>query len=148
MLVAGIGSPQQPDAVGWHLVDRIVDRFRGTASFSKPRVPMDLLELLPGQDALLVIDACRAGCTAGDVTRVEWPDSRLLDARDYSTHGWGLVATLRLSEEMDILPQRTTLILVEVGDDDDQTGLQGALARGEQAVVDLLTHEGLCECHA
>lgn len=115
-LIAGMGSSQEADSIGWRVIDALRSSTQRTnATITKLGDPSQLLAELPKHDRLMVIDACRSGVAVGTVHQIVWPDPRLLSSDTSSTHGLGLIATLQLAEKLGYLPKETTLLLIEIG---------------------------------
>jgi hydrogenase maturation protease len=72
-----------------------------------------LLDHLEGCETLLVVDACRSGAPAGTIHRVAWPDPRLQELDNVSSHGLGVRRALELAAALGRLPPQVVLIGVE-----------------------------------
>ncbi|MEM8863915.1 MAG: hydrogenase maturation protease [Planctomycetota bacterium] len=115
MLIAGIGSCQGIDSLGWRVIDELAEQGAAGITLLKASQPADLFDELLGQDSLLVVDACQSGASFGTLHRLTWPDDRLRMTKATSSHGIDVEATLQLAAELGILPARTALLLAEIG---------------------------------
>lgn len=95
---------------------------------------LGLLDLLHGQDLLLVVDACILGGPAGEV-RVVTPDLEAPLGRESSVHQIGPLEVLTLCSRLtpEALPKRTRLVLVEC----DSLSEEEEQAACEQAIHEL-----------
>ena len=104
-LVVGIGSPHGDDQAGWLVVDRLLNRWRGTSiDVRKASSPMQLLNWLDGKEKLIVCDACRGPGSPGEVSRYDWPDHALMEVTWSGTHDLPLPAVLELGQRLGKLP--------------------------------------------
>jgi hydrogenase maturation protease len=105
--VIGIGqSMRGDDAAGLEAV-RLWQRIHASTA-ERPEVQvamveepvLELVDLLDGMDAAILVDAVCSGATAGTLHHIE--SDRLSDFQDESasTHGWGIARVLRLCKAM------------------------------------------------
>jgi len=88
--------------------------------------PMDLPELLRGEDAAIVVDAARAGAPAGTLHRFEVSESGIpAGLRGCSTHALGVGDALEVCRAVGKLPAR----IVVMGIEGAQFGLGDDLSR-------------------
>jgi hydrogenase maturation protease len=96
------------------LVERLKDRNDVDAMVAAIGEPSQLLDYVDGCDRLIVVDACESGASAGEVTRLAWPDPRIAARRAYSTHGFGVAQMLGLVEQLGRLPREVILFGIEM----------------------------------
>jgi hydrogenase maturation protease len=63
---------------------------------------------------LIVIDGCR-GAQIGTITRLQWPDPRIRQHHNHSTHGVGLCNALQLAEQLGRIPPDVEILGIEIG---------------------------------
>ena len=80
--------------------------------------PTKLCDALDGCHKLVIVDACRGVCQVGAVTRLKWPDPRIVKRHSHSSHGVGVSDALRLAEQLGRLPLDVVIYGIEVGDCD------------------------------
>ncbi len=113
--IIGIGSPHGDDAVGWRAVERLVGQLPHDVRPIAIGEPLQMLQYLTGYGRLWIIDACRSGRLVGSVSRVIWPDERLIGQPRASTHAMSLPDTLRLAEALGTLPDSVVIYAIEIG---------------------------------
>jgi hydrogenase maturation protease len=115
IVVAGFGSPHGDDQAGWQVVALLEQRRDVPARLAKVVEGTQIIDLLNGCVRLLVIDACRSGSRLGDITRFEWPDPRVMQYHNQSTHGIGLCNGLQLADRLGRLPPLVEVFGIEIG---------------------------------
>jgi hydrogenase maturation protease len=111
-LFVGVGSPNGDDIVGWE-VARCLERNRRCPFVIKiTESPIGILDWIEAYDGLVVIDAFQ-GEQVGRLWRWEWSDRQWSQHRWSGTHDFGLVPTLHLAEQLNWLPQQTTIWGIE-----------------------------------
>ncbi|WP_097462000.1 hydrogenase maturation protease [Mangrovitalea sediminis] len=121
--VIGVGSPSGDDQVGWHVVRSLAHQpLPSTVTLLElDRPGASLLRYLEGMDAVVLVDALRAGFEAGSVLSLTREDL-LTESRIWSSHQLGVAEALALGEALDLLPTRLALIGIEA--DPSQTSLK------------------------
>ena len=114
-VVAGIGSPHGDDQVGWRLAAALKHRPHVPARVVTVCESTQLLDALPGCRRLIVVDACQSDGVVGSVTRLRWPDPRIAERHNHSTHGVNVCGALRLAEQLGRLPPIVDIFGIEVG---------------------------------
>jgi hydrogenase maturation protease len=106
--VAGLGSLAGDDQAGWRVIERLTQR-QAAGELPADRIrlvrlgpPAELLDLLPVQRRLVVVDACRGAVAPGQWARFRWPAPFL--AETIGGHHLPLVAALELAEALGLLP--------------------------------------------
>lgn len=118
-LVVGLGSPDRgDDAVGPEVAARVGALGLPGVDVIVHEDPTALVDLMPGIDQLVVVDAMRSGRPPGTVAVLETGAGRPpLDARVGSsaagTHGIGLAAAIELARALERLPGRIVVVAVE-----------------------------------
>lgn len=118
--IIGIGSPFGDDRIGWAAIDAIdhsgmlgdfpagvVETFR----CSQPAT--DLLPLLAGAGAALLIDATYGDAVAGTVRKIDVGELRA-EPGNISSHGLGVAESLALGRSLGMLPAALTIYGVEI----------------------------------
>jgi len=140
--VVGVGnSHASDDGIGPEIVRRLRSDFAAssdTVEFVTLRqAGTDLLDVMDGCDALILVDAVSSGAPAGTIHREEW-QPEVLDARGIeraSSHGLGVREMLELAAALNRLPARVILWGVEIASTQPEEGLTPAVAEAVPAVV-------------
>jgi len=112
--VVAIGSPHGDDQAGWRIAERFRDRGNVNAGVVALSDASQLLESIDKCDRLIVVDACCGSGKPGTVTRLEWPDERIVERHSHSTHGIGVADVLQLAESLDRLPREVLIFGIEL----------------------------------
>jgi hydrogenase maturation protease len=115
-VVAGVGSPFGDDQAGWRLIEMLERRANVPARLIRIDEATKLLDTLDSCHKLIIVDACRGVGTLGAITRLKWPDPRIIKRHGHSTHGVGVSDALRLAEQLGRLPSEVVIYGIEVGD--------------------------------
>lgn len=111
-----IGSPFGADRLGWEaarLLEKHLDPGLATVS-AHDRPGMQLLALMRGAAAVILVDAVKSGAAPGTLHRLEGTALRTALARHTSTHGFGLAEALALADQIGELPPQLVLWGVEI----------------------------------
>jgi hydrogenase maturation protease len=111
--IIAVGSPHGDDQIGWRVVERLQRKFWPSIHATAVSEPVRVLDHLGGCETLLLVDACRSGAPAGAIHRLVWPDPRLREPDNASTHGFGVARVLELAAALGCLPPQVVLIGVE-----------------------------------
>jgi len=114
IVVAGFGSPHGDDQAGWQVVASLARQAHQAARFASIREGTQLLGELECCRKLILVDACRSGGQVGTITRFYWPDERVRQHHNHSTHGVGLCRALELAERLGRLPREVEVFGVEI----------------------------------
>ena len=113
--VLGIGSPAGDDQAGWLVVDAL--QGYGIEASKLDRPGANLVSLLAGVEHGILVDAMHGDGVPGQIRRFERGDWR-----DYghglSSHGFGVLDALALTEALGSLPPRLDLYGIEIGSAD------------------------------
>jgi len=113
--VIGLGSPHGDDAVGLAVADRLAgERLPsgvGVCACTRPGV--DLLDLLEGAAAAVLVDGMRGGSTPGSVYEID--PAALAPGGAVSSHGLGVAEALALGRALGRLPARLHVVGIEIG---------------------------------
>lgn len=122
--VFGIGSAQGADRVGWQVLDRLLDqRHCDAARLHRLETPLDLLGFAAAMgideratQTWVLVDACLGECV-GKIHCWRWPavPESASPSGGVSSHGIGLIDTLRLGQELGILPELVWIYGIEIG---------------------------------
>jgi hydrogenase maturation protease len=139
-VIAGFGSPHGDDQAGWQVVDLLASRSELPAAAVKINVGTELLDELDGCSKLIVVDACRGSQQIGAITHLEWPDPRIRQFHNHSTHGVGLCNALELAEKLKLLPPSIEIFGIETGShlplDDVRPEVMQGVTELEQIIFD------------
>lgn len=114
ILVAGFGSPHGDDQAGWKVIDKLARSPDLSARILLIREGTQLIGALDDIHKLIVIDACRSGGRIGTITRYRWPDQRIQQRHNHSTHGIGLCHALELADKLGLTPPDTEIFGIEI----------------------------------
>jgi hydrogenase maturation protease len=134
IVVACVGSPHGDDQAAWRLAEMLHEHADETTRVITVYDPTEIVDQLQGCRKLIVIDACRSGGEVGHVTRLRWPNRRIVQRHSRSTHGIGVSQALRLAERLGRLPLVVEIFGIEVADCFPGNEISLAVM---QAVVDL-----------
>jgi hydrogenase maturation protease len=138
--VVGCGNAQAgDDSVGLEIVRRL--RERGDCAcelLERPQAGLELMDVLRDTGRVLFIDAVSSGAAPGTLHLVPLPSAsvvpRALNA--ISSHGWGLVETLRLMAALHYRLPRLALLGVEIESVQPGAARSAAVESGVQMVVE------------
>ena len=111
-LVIAVGTEHGEDAAALRVLDHLAASGVRTAATASPGT--DLLPLLRGEEAAVIVDAIRTGAIPGTLRVLGRDELALFDA-PISSHGLGVGETLALGDAMGELPPRLELVGVEAG---------------------------------
>lgn len=118
LLVVGCGGPfAADDNVGLEIVHRLQARGGCGCEFLElAGGALRLLDFFDKADIILIVDAVQSGAPAGTVHLLPLPSHEALPRAmgRVSSHGWGLVETLRLSRSLGLRVPRLMLLGVEL----------------------------------
>jgi hydrogenase maturation protease len=142
--VAGFGSPHGDDQAGWQVVASLQRRTDLPARLVKITEGTQLIDELGGCRRLIVVDACRGGPQIGAITRFEWPDPRIRQYHNHSTHGVGLCNALQLAERLGRMPPDVEIFGIEIGSYRPLDEISADVAQSVAELVEIISAE-LCE---
>jgi hydrogenase maturation protease len=112
--VLGIGSPSGDDQAGWIFVEALGSRLPAvTRVAGLDRPGSTLISILQEADRVVLVDAMQGGGRPGAIRHLindEWASHR----GGLSSHGLGLLDSLRLARELGCLPGRLDLYGIEI----------------------------------
>jgi hydrogenase maturation protease len=138
VVVAGFGSPHGDDQAGWHVVELLKRRPNLPARLVTIVEGTQLIDVLPRCRRLIVADACRSGPAIGTVSRFAWPDPRVRQYHNHSTHGVGLCNALELAEQLGYMPPEVEVFGIEIGDVRPLDGMTAEVARAVAALEEVI----------
>lgn len=122
--IIGIGSPFGDDCIGWETIGAIEEsgmmaRFpAGQVAAYRCRQPAtDLLPLLSGARAALLVDGMESGAEPGTLRRIDASELQA-DPGKISSHGMGVPEGLALARALGMLPGTMVIYGVEIEDAD------------------------------
>ncbi len=127
--IIGIGSPFGDDGVGWLAIEAIehsgmLNRFRAgaVATFRCSQPATDLLSMLAGATAALLIDGMKSGAPPGVLRKID-PGELRAEAEKLSSHGLSVAENLALARVLGMLPEKLMIYGIEIGDAGGEPGL-------------------------
>ena len=115
-LIVGFGSHHGDDAIGWRVIERLVERHLSNCTLRRARVPLDLLDWLGDIDRLILCDAVIDPQGCGEVTKHAWPAATFARCPSSGSHDLGLTKVLELASTLNRLPAHVTLWTIAVKD--------------------------------
>ena len=119
VVVIGLGQElRADDAVGLEVVRRWQQQYPQTAASSLLRVEisslpgLQLLDLLEGADAAILVDALQSGRPPGTILHLDH-DALAASETSPSAHGWGVAETLALAEQLGTSLPEIILLAIE-----------------------------------
>lgn len=118
--IVGIGSPFGQDQLGWQAVEalfaadllqRYSDGFVSLHQCDRPGT--HLLNVIRGADGVVIIDALQSGAAPGTLRYLE-PQAFASEADRFSSHGFGVGATLELGQALGELPEYVRILAIEM----------------------------------
>ena len=118
-MVIGLGNPVRGDDIAGRLVARLLREMRH-AEVTVAELDGDAASLVPmlrAEDAVWLVDAARAGRSAGTIYRLDCAAGDALPpSASASSHGLGVAEALALARALGSLPRRCVLYAIEGGD--------------------------------
>jgi hydrogenase maturation protease len=137
-VVIGLGNRDRgDDAVGLAVADRLATHVVPADVLAWERPELDLLDVLPRYDRVVVVDAVRSGAAPGTVHE---DPTVLKDPTGLGSHGFGLAAVLELADALGRTAPRVHLLLVEIGPVEHGRALTPAVRAAADDVLDRLLH--------
>jgi hydrogenase maturation protease len=120
LAIIGIGNVLAgDDGAGVELVRRLEARNRGETRyfFTSVQGGVDLLEIFPHADIVLIADAVQSGAPPGTIRLLPLPSPHVIPRSQatLSNHGWGLSETLELAAALRQAVPPLWLLGIEVG---------------------------------
>ncbi len=116
--IIGIGSPFGDDAAGLEAARRLAAAPPpGTEIIAADRPGSDLIDLLDGAEAAILIDAVRSGSAPGTLHDLDLRDLPASGGRLASSHDLGVADAVRLAATLGKAPQRGRLLGIEIPPD-------------------------------
>ena len=122
--IIGVGSPFGADCLGWFAVDRLEcsdlrNRFPDLRLdfHQSDRPGVRLLEQVRAVDAAIIIDAMQTGSAPGTLRTFTPGQLKNQTPELFSSHGFGVAATIALGASLGEIPRHLHIIGVEMGSD-------------------------------
>ncbi|MDG6225790.1 MAG: hydrogenase maturation protease [Candidatus Thermoplasmatota archaeon] len=115
--VIGIGNPLMgDDGIGPRLIEELKLLGTGVELIDIGTGGMQLVHVLAGYDAVLLIDAADMGVDPGEF-RVLSPENAVSvkECRSYSLHDWDIMRSIEISNEIGEAPQRILILAIQPG---------------------------------
>ncbi|MGE0707630.1 MAG: hydrogenase maturation protease [Planctomycetota bacterium] len=142
--VIGVGNRLRgDDAAGLLAIDRLRELApAGVLLETLSGAPLELARCWSGEDAVVILDAMRAGRPPGTIARFDALAGPLpADAFALSTHHLGVAQAVELARALDALPRRLIVLGVEGAD----FSAGAALSPDVAAALDELVQRALAE---
>ena len=130
--IIGIGNPMMSDdGIGPRLVAELEGSVPGVDLIDMGTGGMQLVHVLAGYDAVLIIDSADMGLSPGEF-RVFSPDHvvSFKETRAYSLHDWDLMRSIEISRQLGEAPARILILAVQPGSLAMREGLSPEVGRG------------------
>jgi len=142
--IIGVGNLfRADDAVGLLAARRLKGLVQSRAEVIEAELAgLDVLDLMSGTSAVILIDAARSGRPSGTIHRLEASADPIPgDLFPHSTHVLNAVDAIEMGRTLGLLPPRVVLFGVEVGDTTAGNALSPAVAQALGQVVEQVLHE-------
>jgi hydrogenase maturation protease len=142
--IIGVGNLfRADDAVGLLAAQRLKGLVQDRAEVIEAELAgFDVLDLLSGTPAVILIDAARSGQPSGTIHRLDASaDPVSGDLFPHSTHVLNAVDAIEMGRTLGFLPSRVILYGVEVGDTTAGNALSPAVAEALDQVVEQVLRE-------
>lgn len=127
------------DGAGVEVVERLSEarQLTGCQLCSLASDGVDLLEMFPAADVILFVDAVTSGAPAGTLHLVPLLSGEVVPRAisSLSSHGWGIVETLKLARALGRPIPRVMLLGVEIGEVTPGAPRSPAVKRGLALIV-------------
>lgn len=139
-LLIAIGNPfRRDDGAGPAVADKLSGQ-PGLEIVVLPGEGTELIEAWNGRTRVMVVDAMRAGGTAGEIRRFDGlSDDLPPDAFASLSHRFGLTQAVELARLLDRLPGTLTIFGIEAEDFGQGPGLTPAVAAGADRLAAEIT---------
>jgi len=138
VLIVGFGSYQADDQVGWMVLDQLqeLDTIPSGVSFLKINGnAMAWLSQINSDTQLIFVDAVRSEKSAGFIHCMELSADMPLPQSAFSSHGLGLVESLKLAYSLDLLDAPIVFYGVESDEDNPLVSISQSVL---EAIPDVL----------
>ncbi len=120
LLVLGCGNPLAgDDSAGAEVVRRLSSIPNQNCDFLVVLFPgVELLDVLVGAEAVLIVDAVASGAAPGTLHLIPWP-AQSIEPRavsSLSSHGWGPIETLKLAVALGKTLPPVMILGIEIGE--------------------------------
>lgn len=142
--IIGLGNLfRGDDAAGLLAARRLKDLVGDRAEVIEAELAgLDVLDLMAGAPAVILIDAARSGRPAGTIHRLDASAGPISgDLFPHSTHVLNAVDAIELGRTLGLLPLRVIVYGVEVGDTTAGSALSPAVAGALDQVVERVLRE-------
>jgi hydrogenase maturation protease len=136
VLIIGIGSPFADDAAGLEAARRLesAELPAGARVIVADRPGVDLIDMLDGVEAVILIDAVRSGGRPGEVHDLNLAEISALAPHLVSSHGLGLGEAIELARRLGRMPACGRVLGIEVSE--HVTTIEQPLSEPISAAVD------------
>jgi hydrogenase maturation protease len=113
--IIGIGNPtMSDDGIGPRLISELEGSVPGVDLIDMGTGGMQLVHVLAGYDAVLIIDSADMGLAPGE-SRIFSPDDvvSFKETRAYSLHDWDLMRSIEISRQLGEAPTRILILAVQ-----------------------------------
>ena len=132
--VIGIGTEHRgDDAAGLEVARRL----RNVGAVSCGTGSLDMIDLWEGYDEVVIVDAMKSGSAPGTVARFDGLRDQLPRPPVATTHAFGTGEAVELGRILDRLPDKMTLIAIEV----DRVDIGAPISQEVAAAIDQIVEE-------
>lgn len=138
--VIGIGNPMMSDdGIGPRLVAEHEGSVPGVDLIDMGTGGMQLVHVLAGYDAVLIIDSVDMGLSPGE-SRVFSPDDvvSFKETRAYSLHDWDLMRSIEISRQLGEAPAKILILAIQPGCLEMREGLSAVVEGGIPGYVEAI----------
>lgn len=135
-LILGLGSPHGDDQAGWLVVDYL--RARGVANARKVADGIEVLLAMQNATDVVIVDASMPANRPGILRWFKWPAQDPTASNPVSTHGLGLVDSLRMADALGESPREVTIVTIEAASVAPASNVSNVVARAVGELADLL----------
>jgi hydrogenase maturation protease len=134
-VVLGVGSPHGDDRLGWLALEMIRQRLPVPAVTHRVGGALDLLDYIEGHDDAFIIDALAPAGAPGAIRVFSWPCPEAGLPSLVSSHGLGVIESLRLAETLGKLPRHVRLYTIEARDTSPAEFVSSEVAEALEGLV-------------
>jgi hydrogenase maturation protease len=130
--IIGIGNPMMADdGIGPRLIAELEGSVPGVDLIDMGTGGMQLVHVLAGYDAVLIIDSADMGLSPGE-SRIFSPDDvvSFKETRAYSLHDWDLMRSIEISRQLGEAPERILILAIQPGCLGMREGLSPEVEKG------------------
>jgi hydrogenase maturation protease len=144
IIVVGIGNPYRgDDAAGWAVIDGLMETAGSAIKLVKERGDIaELIEIFDHHKTVYLVDACQSGAPVGTWQRIDAHNQPIMDENPQtSTHGFSVSQAISLAKNLDQLPNKLILYLINGENYSVSEALSPSVAKSVDGVIKALLNE-------